>query len=197
MATPRKTAAKKPPARKATQKAVKKAAPKRSNAKGAVPGQLDPYVPYSDDVADAVCARIAEGDSVRKIASIHGMPSKSAIFKWLAEHEDFRLKYEAATEERAQSRYESIDEIIDDLRAQRIDHRQARVMVDTVKWQCAIERPDRYGQVNRHEHTGKGGGPMQHQNLPPAQMTPEQRLEEIRQLLTSNPDLLNTIGTTP
>lgn len=179
---PRKSVAKKQPA---------KAAPKKANAKGATPGNTDPYVAYSDALADQVCAYVAEGNSIRAIAATKGMPSKSAIFKWLAEHEAFRSKYELATAERAQARYESIDDILADLRSGRIDHRQARVMIDAVKWQCTIERPDRYNPANRHEHTGRNGGPIATQ---PAEMTPEQRREEIRKLLGENPQFIHQLG---
>ena len=177
-ATPKKTARKQVPT---------KAAPKKVDAKGARLGATDPYVRYSPALADRVCACIAEGLSIRAIAAIKGMPSRSAVFKWLAEHKDFRAKYELATAERAQARYESIDDILADLQAGRIDHRNARVMIDTVKWQCTIERPYRYNPANRHEHTGRDGGPIATQA---ADMTPEQRREEIRKLLGEHPQFM-------
>lgn len=147
------------------------------------------YVEYTEELADAICGHVVEGMSVRAICALPGMPSKSGFFKWLGERDDFRLKYEAATRERAQSRYESIDEVIAAVKAKKIDPRSARVVIDAIKWQCAIERPDRYGPVSRHELTGKNGGPLQTQSMPAADMTPEQRLEEMRSLVKQHPEL--------
>lgn len=45
-------------------------------------------------------------------------------------------------------------------------------------------RPDEWRDVNRTEHTGKNGGPIQTEAL-----TPEQRDERIAQILQANPDL--------
>lgn len=50
------------------------------------------------------------------------------------------------------------------------------------------------GKVLPLQVTGKDGGPIQTQQLVPAQMTPEQRREEIQRLLQQNPDLLNATG---
>ncbi|NID14974.1 hypothetical protein [Luteibacter yeojuensis] len=204
---PRKTASKKAPAAKrgkatkATSKKAAKDAPatttraSRKSTPDAPAG--DSYVMYSPEIGAAVCALISEGASVRAIAAQTGMPSKAAIFQWLAKHEDFRVAYMAATHERAHARYESMDEVIYDLRHGRIDARSARVMVDTLKWQCAIESPERYGQVSRHELTGKNGGPIKSQQLPAADMTPEERQAEIRNLAAQHPELFATVASGP
>lgn len=198
---PRKTS--KPAAKVAKRTAATKGgktkdkAPARNRTSSAAAEQKrDPYVEYSQELADAICGNVIEGMSVRAICALPGMPSKSGFFKWLGEREDFRLKYEAATRERAQSRYESIDEVIADVKARKIDPRSARVVIDAIKWQCAIERPERYGQVSRHELTGKNGGPLQTQSIPPADMSPEQRQAEIRSLVQKHPELFAQLAST-
>jgi hypothetical protein len=178
-------------------KAAKAAAAKPARqSRKSTPDQpaAEAYVPYSPEVCAAVCALIAEGHSVRAISAMPGMPSKAAIFQWLTKHEEFRAAYMAATRERAHARYESMDDVLHELRGGLIDARAARVMVDTLKWQCAIEAPERYGQVSRHEVTGKNGGPVQSQQLPPADMTPEQRLAEMRALVQQHPELLAVLA---
>lgn len=177
-------------------KAKDKAPATKRTSCAAADRKREAYVEYTEELADAICGHVIEGMSVRAICALPGMPSKSGFFKWLGEREDFRLKYEAATRERAQSRYESIDEVIADVKAKKIDPRSARVVIDAIKWQCAIERPDRYGPVSRHELTGKNGGPLQTQSMPPAQMSPEQRLEEIRSLAKQHPELFAQLAST-
>lgn len=152
------------------------------------------YVPYSVEAAAAVCALIAAGNSVRAIHAMEGMPSKAAIFQWLAKHEEFRVAYMAATKERAHARFESADEVIHKLETGEIDSRSARVMIDAIKWQCAIEDASRYGTLSRHEVTGKNGGPLQSQNLPPKEMTPEERIAEIRSIAQQHPELFAVLA---
>ncbi|KAF1008986.1 MAG: hypothetical protein GAK28_00618 [Luteibacter sp.] len=199
---PRKTAAKKSgKAPKATTKKTAKTPPKTTTraprkSTADVPAG-ESYVTYTPEISAAVCALISEGASVRAIAAMQGMPSKAAIFQWLAKHEDFRVAYMAATHERAHARYESMDEVMDDLRRGKIDSRAARVMVDALKWQCAIEAPERYGQVSRHELTGRNGGPIKSQQLPAADMTPEERQAEIRNLAAQHPELFATVASGP
>jgi len=50
-----------------------------------------------------------------------------------------------ARESRADVRFESIDQIMDDLKAGIIDAQQARVMMDAIKWQCGKEKALVYG----------------------------------------------------
>lgn len=159
----------------------------------ATKGKPRKHVKYSEALTDTICGHLISGLSIRAVCDLRGMPAKSNIFEWLGRYPEFRTKYELALQERAQTRFEGLDDIMDGLRSGALDPRAARVMVDTIKWQCAIERPERYGQVSRHEVTGKGGGPMQTQTLAPADMTPEQRREEIRRLLAEQPQLASTL----
>jgi hypothetical protein len=59
---------------------------------------------------------------------------------------DSRLaeNYARAREIRADARFEAIDEIVEAVRAGTLDANSARVMIDTIKWQCGKERPKRY-----------------------------------------------------
>lgn len=38
---------------------------------------------YSDELADAICDRISEGESLRAICAEGGMPSKGTVMRWL------------------------------------------------------------------------------------------------------------------
>ena len=57
-----------------------------------------------------------------------------------------RDNYARGTTARSDARFESIDEIMASLKAGQIDAHTARVMVDTIKWQCGRERPKKYAE---------------------------------------------------
>lgn len=62
------------------------------------------------------------------------------------EGDALRDSYARAREARADARFESIDAVLGNLHAGKIDAQVARVMIDTIKWQAGKERPARYGE---------------------------------------------------
>src|SRR5690606_532057 len=65
---------------------------------------------YSEALVDAICERIANGESLRSICSDDDMPSKTSVFNWLAKHPEFLTKYARAREVQAEA---LADEMID------------------------------------------------------------------------------------
>jgi hypothetical protein len=57
---------------------------------------------YSFQVAISICARLAEGKSLRAICSEAGMPGRATVFRWIARHKEFRDEYTLARELRAE-----------------------------------------------------------------------------------------------
>lgn len=114
---------------------------------------------FTPELGEAVCALIASGWSVRKVARTPGMPTERTIFRWLAAQDEprqdgalgpfatFRDQYIRAREVRADARFERIDAVIHDMRCGRIDHNKARVEIDAIKWQTGKEAPKRYGEA--------------------------------------------------
>lgn len=115
---------------------------------------------FSDEIADKICARIADGDSLRTICCADEMPSKATVFRWLRENEDFQDQYARAREEQADAIFEDILEIADDARndwmkanadddeAYRLngEHVQrSKLRIDARKWMAGKLRPKVYG----------------------------------------------------
>ena len=69
---------------------------------------------YTDEVADAICERIADGQSLRSICEIEGMPNKATVFRWLTVNEAFRDQYARARETQADTIFDEILDIADD-----------------------------------------------------------------------------------
>src|SRR6478672_2811574 len=70
--------------------------------------------PISRAVGNLVCERIAAGETLNKIASEPGMPSRSTIDRWCTDRPEFKRQYDIAVQLRADGLLEETIEIIDD-----------------------------------------------------------------------------------
>src|ERR1041385_4379143 len=71
---------------------------------------------YTQEKADAICERLINGESLRKICLDPDMPDASTVCRWLA-HEDnelFRQQYARAREAQADTLADEILDIADD-----------------------------------------------------------------------------------
>lgn len=102
---------------------------------------------YTDDVAAAICERMADGESLRSICRDDAMPSKSSVFKWLGQHQSFADQYARALESRADSHADDLIDIADD---PALDPNDKRVRIDARKWVAARLRPKVYGEKTLH-----------------------------------------------
>ncbi len=134
---------------------------------------------YTEELGAEICARIANGDSVRTICKADDMPASSSIFLWLSQHSEFSENYEKARQERAEGIYEETLEISDDGTNDWMERRsesekgagvltgwvlngehvqRSRLRVDTRKWFLARMNPKKYGEKITQEQTGPDGG---------------------------------------
>lgn len=111
---------------------------------------------FTPEIAETICRRIAEGESLRAICEDEGFPSAETVRRWLAsdEHEEFRVQYARAREDQADFYADEIIEIADKAE----DAAKARLQVDARKWKASKLAPKKYG--DKIQHTGDGGGPM-------------------------------------
>jgi hypothetical protein len=71
---------------------------------------------YTPAIADAICERIAAGESISAISRDEKMPSQSAVYEWLEAHPEFAEKYVRARERQADLYAAQIVEISDTFR---------------------------------------------------------------------------------
>lgn len=121
---------------------------------------------YSEDLADTICEKLADGKSLRAICREDEMPSTSTITKWLRDNEEFSAQYARARELQADALFDDCLDIADQYDAAReageggSDHIQrARLRIDTRKW-MAGKLKGKYSEKYAHEHTGKDGKPI-------------------------------------
>lgn len=116
---------------------------------------------YTQDLADAICERLAMGESMRTVSKDETMPAMSTMFKWLRENDKFSEQYARAKQESADAMAEEILDIADDgtndwetiefengYEKEVINHEvlaRSRLRVDTRKWLMAKMKPKKYG----------------------------------------------------
>ncbi|MCV9940932.1 hypothetical protein OIU35_31665 [Boseaceae bacterium BT-24-1] len=123
---------------------------------------------YTREIADEVCLRMIEGESLRSICKEERFPSEGAVRMWAVNDRDgFAARYARAREAQMDAHAEDIVEISD---AKDEDSNRARLRVDTRKWLMAKIAPKKYGDRTRHEHTGANGGAINVAAIDPAKL---------------------------
>lgn len=135
---------------------------------------------YTEELAEAICLRIACGESLRSICLDTDMPSKSTVLLWVArDREGFSDQYEAACMARAHHWADELLDIADDgsndfmdkigkdgvgVEALNSEHIQrSRLRVDSRKWLLSKMLP-KFADKQHHELTGKDGQPIKTEN---------------------------------
>lgn len=126
--------------------------------------------PYADGTFDAICERIANGESLKAICEGEGMPDKATVFRWLAANESMRDKYALAREAQADSLFDDILSIADDGTNDWMEKnfgeetrwvengealRRSQLRIDARKWMAGKLRPKKYGEKLELEHSGE------------------------------------------
>lgn len=130
---------------------------------------------FTQEIADILCERIAQGESVRTIAKDELMPASTTIYRWLQSNGEFREQYARAKEIQAEVMADELLEIADDGSNDWMTKRfgetevempnpevlqRSKLRVDTRKWIMSKLLPKKYG--DKLQHTGGDGeGPVQ------------------------------------
>jgi len=127
---------------------------------------------YTPELTDEICALISEGNSIRTIGEMDGMPVPSTIFKWLRLHPEFTEQYEKAKEESADALVAQMLDIASempmiyeadakgDMVATKLDSAgvaRNRLRVDTIKWYASKLKAKKYGDKASVEVSGRDG----------------------------------------
>lgn len=131
---------------------------------------------YTEELALAICERIADGESLRSICLDDAMPAKSSVFKWLREHEAFSDHYARAREAQADSLADEMLDIADDGSNDWMERKdrqgksigweengeaigRSRLRLDARKWIASKLKPKKYG--DRTTLAGDDSAPLQ------------------------------------
>jgi hypothetical protein len=107
---------------------------------------------FSLELADRLCERLADGETLRAICRDEGMPDERTVRRWaLDDLEGFAGHYARAREIGYQGMADDLTEIAD---AKDGDPARDRLRVDTRKWLLSKALPKIYGDKQQIEHSG-------------------------------------------
>jgi hypothetical protein len=114
---------------------------------------------FTDELADTICERLAEGETLVKICKDEAMPSYRTVLNWRSHIPAFKIKYDAAREDAADTMADEIKEMALDVKDGRLDPQAGRVAIDAYKWTASKLKPKSYGdRVEAHmTHTASSG----------------------------------------
>lgn len=127
---------------------------------------MPPASQFTQDTADVICDRLANGESLRGICRDDAMPAQSTVFKWLVDYPLFSEQYARAREAQADFMADEILQIADDGQNdtyvdengnKRTDQDvigRSRLRVDARKWLASKMAPKKYGDRVQTEVTG-------------------------------------------
>ena len=117
---------------------------------------------FTQHIANIICTRIAEGESLREIVKTDGMPDRTTVYDWLLKNEAFANQYTRAREEQADTLADEILAISDE--APEVDYIKdkhgnvidikidsgyvayQRQRIDARKWVAAKLKPKKYSE---------------------------------------------------
>lgn len=155
---PRKTTKKAAEAEQTPAQGVEQPAPQKPAQKRKVGAPTT----FTQHIADVICIRIAEGESLREIVKDEDMPDRSTVYDWLLRHPSFADQYARAREEQADTLADEIiaiaDEqpeiiaVVDKRTGELIEHKLDSAFlqwqknrIDARKWTAMKLKPKKYG----------------------------------------------------
>ena len=135
-----------------------------------------PLVPFSDRARfDAICEAVANGTTARKALLATGV-NWATFWRWLNTNDhapQLRKQYALARDSLMDYWAEDITDIAEDqtrdlqpdgkggYKSDNTAVNRDKLRVDSRKWLLSKLKPERYGDLQRIEHTGAGGAPIQ------------------------------------
>lgn len=121
---------------------------------------------YSTETTAIICARLADGESLRSICRDAEMPDLVTVYRWIGKYPEFSQQYARAREDQADTLAEQIIDIADNVEndtnedgsVNQDNIQRARLRVDARKWVASKLKPKKYG--DRQEIVGDADKPI-------------------------------------
>lgn len=107
---------------------------------------------YSEKVADAICERMINGESLLKITKDADMPSRSAVNRWARANPDFAARYAHAREEGTHFLVDQIEEMANE--TTELNYQSQKVKIAVAQWRAEKIAPRIYGPRVNTEVSG-------------------------------------------
>lgn len=128
---------------------------------------------FTQGIADEICSRLMDGQSLRRICLDETMPSKVSVLRWLMQEQSFQGQYAQAREVQADTLADETVDIADDgsndwmddgRGGRRLDPeavQRSRLRVDQRKWYASKLAPKKYGDKLDLNHSGSIARPVE------------------------------------
>lgn len=113
---------------------------------------------FTQELADEICSRISEGESLRKICEDPQMPGRRTVFDWLAKNDDFRDDYALAHQRQAEYFVGQIVEMADAATPQ--NWQVVKLQIWARQWTASKLHPKKYSDRHIQEHAVGDNGPI-------------------------------------
>lgn len=131
------------------------AAKKKTDA----PGKAGRPSKYSQELADEICNRMIEGESLLKICRDDHLPTRMTIYNWYDAHPEFYARCRRAREGLADFLVDEIEELASKTTEE--NYQSMKIKISTKQWRAMKMAPRIYGERTTTELTGANGGAIQ------------------------------------
>lgn len=108
---------------------------------------------FSEELADFICRRLVEGESLRQICLDKDMPDRHTIIRWKNDNEIFRAQYARARDDQA----DTYQELCLEAATTADDPAKGRLAFDAYRWVASKLKPGTYGDKVQHANAAGDG----------------------------------------
>lgn len=147
---------------------------------------------YTEELAADICARLADGHSLREICSEDGMPDRVTVLRWVFTNEGFRHQYQRAREMQSEAMADELKDIADDGSNDWMERhnrkgesvgwmengeaiKRSALRINTRQWIAERMQPKRWGAKKEITVQNPDGSPVGQTAIDPRTLTQEQR----------------------
>lgn len=142
---------------------------------------------YSVEIADKICERMIEGETIAEICRDESMPSRRTVYDWQDAHPEFRTRCARAREGMADDFEARMQSVTEKVEAGTLPPDAARVIVSNLQWRAAKAAPKTFGDAVNLKHSDPDGGPVAVSNVT-AQVLREIPTERLESILAASDD---------
>ncbi len=101
---------------------------------------------FTEELAAAICDRIAGDESLESICRDGGMPASSTVRRWLRDKPEFQANYAHAREEQGHTVADTLGDIRKKVLTGEYEPQQATAAANIAKWEASRRASKHYGE---------------------------------------------------
>lgn len=98
---------------------------------------------YNQQMAQEICDRLVDGDSLREICRDPAMPDKKTVLRWVLRFPEFAAQYASARDMQADAEFDEMEEMAASATPETVQ--VVRLQIDVRKWVLSRKSRKKYG----------------------------------------------------